>query len=188
MELTINPRLLKPRASVRAAGTGQWRAWEKKSLNIHRGVIEWHVDTPRPMNEIAASVREGVKLDFGPGFLGGLLRGFGFGAILHLRQMPSDFAQICPHIDRRNKSRGVWQWVIVCFDEDQVAIGLHTWMHGYLRPVYDEVLAQCAAAGYLCTSEDAQMDRLNAALQKFSDNRAVKILKLLSLGAHAASL
>jgi len=139
-----------------------WRIWEKSSFNIHRGVIEW-ADTPcAPVDDIAKRIRAGVNSEFKPGWL----RGFAFGTILHLNSAPTDFCEICQHIDRRNKAAGVWQWAVVVFDQDRVALGIHTWMHGFLRPVYESVLNQLASQGYQCHSVDAEIDPLIDTLRK----------------------
>ena len=153
-EMLIDEKLLKSRESVFEK---DWLLWEKKNLNIHRGVIEWSIITPcGSIDEIAGRVREGVKLEFSPGWI----RGFGFGTILHLKAAPKDFCRICDHVDTRNKTNGVWQWAIICFDEDRLALGVHTWLKGYLRPVYESILQQAAIQGYACHSVEAEIDPL----------------------------
>ena len=139
-----------------------WNVWEKKSLGTHRGVIDWPTAPPVPIDVLASRVREGVKREFKPGWF----RGFGFGTILHFNTAPADFTKICGHIDRRNRIHGVWQWAIVQFDKDKVALGIHTWQHGYLRPVYESILEQLAARGYQCHSVDAEVDPLIETLRK----------------------
>jgi hypothetical protein len=116
------------------------------------------------MEQIAATIRQTVKQEFRPGWL----RGFGFGAVVHLANVPNDLATIVKFVDKRNKTCGVWQWVILCFDDEKVALGVHTWLQGYLRPVYDSLLQQIAALGYRCDSTDVEIDALQATLQKIS--------------------
>lgn len=160
METAIDPKLLKPRPPTWET---TWRLWQKSNLNIHRGVIEWSVDQEfESVNELASRIRKGVKTEFRPGWL----RGFGFGTILHFKSLSKDFAQICRHIDARNKKNGVWQWAIMQFDDDKVAIGVHTWLHGYLRPVYDSIMTRLEDDGYECKSTDAEIDPLIATLMK----------------------
>ena len=157
--LTIDEGLLKSRPAVFEKN---WRVWEKKNFNLHRGLLEWPAVPCASMDEIAGRIRDGVKREFKPGWL----RGFGFGTILHFQTAPPDFMRICGHIDRRNKTNGVWQWAVVQFDEDKVALGIHTWLHGYLRPVYESVLLQLSSSGYQCHSVDAEIDPLIAALAR----------------------
>jgi hypothetical protein len=160
METTMDPKLLTPMVPKCEA---TWHLWEKKNFNIHRGVIEWSLDEDfKSINEIALRIREGVKTEFRPGWL----RGFGFGTVLHFKAVSEDFVQICDHVDTRNKKNGVWQWAILQFDDDKVAVGVHTWLHGYLRPVYDSILVQLEHDGYECMSADAEVDKLIATLMK----------------------
>ncbi|MCC6511477.1 MAG: hypothetical protein IT423_20425 [Pirellulaceae bacterium] len=143
----------------------KWALWEKKNLNIHRGLIGINSPPVKSIHDLARQVREGVRDEFRPNWF----RGFGFGTIIRFQEVPSDFSEICQHIDTRNKKGGVWQWAVVCLEEDKVAIAIHTWLHGYLRPVYDSVLEQLAANGYQCHASDAEMDALIAKLQKIAD-------------------
>ena len=160
MKPAVDPQLLNHKTPM---SESTWRLWEKKNLNIHRGVLEWTIDKKfESVNDIASSIRAGVKTEFKPGWL----RGFGFGTVLHLDSVSPDFAQICDHIDTRNKKNGVWQWAILQFDDDKVAVGVHTWLHGYLRPIYDSHLQKLRAAGYECESTDAKIDELINTLQK----------------------
>jgi hypothetical protein len=160
MTLSIEPRLMLPKRPV---SHGDWKLWEKKNFNLHRGVIEMSIaNSSRSINDIASEVRTGVKEEFRPGWL----RGFAFGTILHLEEATPDFGDICNHVDTRNKLAGVWQWTIVVFDSEKVAIGIHTWLHGYLRPVYDSLLQQLQKDGYNTHSSDADIDPLFVTLRK----------------------
>ena len=173
MEATIDPRMLKPKSPVSDKTT--WRLWQKKNFNIHRGIIEWSVDYDfKSIDDLALRIREGVKTEFRPG----CFRGFGFGTVLHFKAVSKDFLQICNHIDARNKKSGVWQWAILQFDDDKVAVGVHTWLHGYLRPVYDSIIRQLENDGYECQSADAEVDELIATLLKIQ--RACKPIQMLA--------
>lgn len=174
METQIDPALLKPKyATVRL----DWRLWEKKNLNIHRGVLEWCIeDKLASVDDLAAQVRSGVRSEFKPSWW----RGFGFGAVLRMQSATVDFANICNHVDTRNRDNSVWQWAIIQFDDDKIALGVHTWMHGYLRPVYDSLLLNLKVAGYHCKSVDTDIDKLIKVLmelQKYS--RVLKGIEFL---------
>jgi hypothetical protein len=156
----IDPQLLKPKSSVFET---EWHLWVKSNFNIHRGIVEWFVNEDfASIDDLAARVRRGVKQEFQPGWF----RGFGFGTVLHMRTLSPDFAQIGKHVDTRNRDNSVWQWAILRFDDDRVAIGVHTWLHGYLRPVYDSLLGDLEGSGYSCCSTDTNMDELLAALHR----------------------
>ncbi len=174
MPLSVDAKLLKP---IAPQFRRDWTIWQKKNLNIHRGVVELTAERVNSIDALAADVRDGVRREFRPGWL----RGFGFGAIIHFKDVPPDFVNICRHVDTRNKRHGVWQWVIACLDEDGVAIAIHTWLHGYLRPVYDSVLQQLAEGGYQCFATDAEMDPLIATLNRIA--RTLRIVKTAGLSA-----
>lgn len=161
MTFDIPSNLLKP---ITPKAHANWALWEKKNFNIHRGLIEFTAPDALSIHDLANQVREGVREEFRPGWF----RGFGFGAIIHFPKVPADFTEICQHVDTRNKLHGVWQWVVVCLDEEKVALGIHTWLHGYLRPVYDSVLEQLKKDGYNCESVDSEMDALIAKLQQIA--------------------
>src|SRR4051812_17701976 len=46
-----------------------WRVWERKTFNLHRGVIEFPIpERIGSIDEIARQIRAGVKLEFRPGW------------------------------------------------------------------------------------------------------------------------
>jgi hypothetical protein len=139
-----------------------WVIWEKKNFNIHRGLIELNAPRIDSIHELAAQIRHGVREEFKPNWF----RGFGFGTIIRFNEVPTDFAEICQHIDTRNKKGGVWQWAVVILQEVKIAIAIHTWLHGYLRSVYDSVLQQLEQDGFQCHASDSKVDVLVARLQK----------------------
>ena len=125
MNIDISPSLLREKMP---RFESEWRLWEKKNLNIHRGIIELQLDEPpASINEFAAHIRNGIKSEFRPGWL----RGFGYGTVLHCQALSPDFAKICDQIDTRNKKNGVWQWAILQFDREKLAVGVHTWLSGF---------------------------------------------------------
>jgi hypothetical protein len=176
MAISFDRDVLFPRVSRSAT---PWRIWEKKTFNIHRGVIDWNVvESLQSIDQLAVKIRDGVKEEFQPKWF----RGFGFGTILHLHAIPGDASKICEYIDTRNNRRGVWQWAILCFDEDKKAIGIHTWLHGYLRPVYESALVQLAAQGFEIESIDADVDKLFVVLDRIA--KVCRVARILggSLG------
>jgi hypothetical protein len=162
VKLTIDPRLLKPITPQHYVG---WNLWRKKNVNIHRGLIELTAQHMNSIHDLAGEVREAVRVEYRPGWF----RGFGFGTIIHFKDIPADFSQICQHVDKRNRLRGVWQWTIACFDEDKTAVAIHSWLHGYLRPVYDAVLKQLEENGYQCFATDTEVDALIKKINSIAD-------------------
>jgi hypothetical protein len=176
MTFSIDPTLLAP---ISPKYRHEWRLWQKKNFNIHRGLIELTAGHVKSIDDLAADVREGVRQEFRPGWL----RGFGFGAIIHFKELPVDFVNICRHVDTRNKRHGVWQWIVACLDQDEVAVAIHTWLHGHLRPVYDSVLMQLRDEGFECEATDSEIDPLIAKLQ-----HAAKICRLIRSAGISALL
>jgi hypothetical protein len=173
--IAIDSKLLK---QITPLHRSEWRIWQKKNLNMHRGVVELTANRVKSIDDLAADVRDGVRREFSPG----LLRGFGFGAIIHFIEVPADFVNICRHVDTRNRRHGVWQWVIACLDEDGVAVAIHTWQHGYLRSVYDAVMKQLSDRGYQCQDTDTDVDALIAKLHKIVQiGRLIKTAGLSAL-------
>ena len=162
MKFDIPTKLLTRKA---AKAHSDWTIWEKKNFNIHRGLIGLNAPRIDSIHSLAEQIRLGVREEFKPNWF----RGFGFGTIIRFNEVPSDFAEICKHIDTRNKKNGVWQWAVVVLQEDKVAIAIHTWLHGYLRPVYDSILQQLEQDGYHCHASDAEVDVLIARLKKIAD-------------------
>ncbi|MFV0444611.1 MAG: hypothetical protein ACK5Q5_13660 [Planctomycetaceae bacterium] len=161
MAFNIDPGLL---TTVAAKSHPHWSLWEKKSLNIHRGLIELTAQDVRSVYDLARDIRDGARDEFRPSWF----RGLGFGTIIHFNEVPDDFVEICQHVDTRNRRHGVWQWMIACFDDDKVALSVHTWLNGYLRPAYDSVLQQLSDRGYNCQATDAEVDPLILTLRKIA--------------------
>lgn len=53
--------------------------------------------------------------------------------------------------------------------EPKVAIGMHTWLPGYLAPVYEGILNQCEKLGYDVARFTKDMDAFMAWLTKLGD-------------------
>ncbi len=74
------------------------------------------------------------------------------------------------------------QWIVIAFDNDAAAIGMHTWYHGYLYPVFQEVVMSFDTAGYSVVVSDTKVDPLVEKLEKLhnSVSPAAWLAKLLS--------
>lgn len=172
MELIIDPiRLTKRRTRC-----GEFaHVWEHRTLNRHCGVVELQASNRFSSPDgVGQLVRGMVKHEFRPAWF----RGFAFGTVIHFTGTASGFRDIDRFhrlIDCRNKSAGVWQWMVICFERDKTAIGIHTWMkHTYLHPIYESVLRQFDAAGYKCDAFYVETPQLFAnaeKLRQFSPGR-----------------
>jgi len=72
-------------------------------------------------------------------------------------------------VDRRNRRGGIWQWAIVVSKEDRAGIAVHTWHHGFLRPVYDDLLVQLREQGIDVQSLDTETDPFVKSMMTLQD-------------------
>ena len=72
-------------------------------------------------------------------------------------------------VDIRENEKGDVQWVILTASHAQVAVGVHTWVEGYLSPVYREILETLAAEGYKVSSVKREKDGLLKFLTAVAD-------------------
>ncbi len=137
--------VLEAKLRLRDGGAGsEWRVWEHKTLNLHRGVLHWRPAADAlSAEEIGRRVREEVERAFRISWW----RGFGFGAWVESKAVPRDIAALIDSIDARRNGRGTWQWVILACTSVGVAVGIHTWAAGYLTPVHRGLLAEYEEAG-----------------------------------------
>jgi hypothetical protein len=143
---------LKPKPADVPSG---WTLWEHKTLNIHRGVIEWDSSGSRVrLDSLRDEVRDVVRQRFRPSWW----RGFGFGVIVTLDEFDESLKEASSLIDVRNTSKGCWQWLVLNFPAARSAIGVQTWTEGYLAPTYRDVLAELESSGIQCQSLKRDMD------------------------------
>jgi hypothetical protein len=187
MNFTIAPALLTPKQPQSPDFSGA--LWVKNGINIFRGVIDYRCGNGTP-EEIADSVRDIVKREFSPG----PIVPFAFGVVLQFTCDPPEPGKMSYFIDTKARLRDTWQWVIVCDHALKTAYGIHTWMHGYLTPVYENLLHQLEQAGYKCTSQDLPTDKvfirigqMNLRLAQIASVLAV-IAGILSLAMVAGKL
>ena len=80
-------------------------------------------------------------------------------------------------VDVRENSRGTLQWVILVAGRARGALGVHTWMEGYLSPVYRGTLQALAATGYAVASAKRDKDGVMKFLTGVADlNAALRSL------------
>ncbi len=121
---------LRPRES---GSDPAWRVWEHKTFNIHRGVLHWRPAAESPtFDRISRSIREQVAASYRISWW----RGFAFGALVEAPVVPEDVDAIESVIDVRVNAKGTWQWTILACPPARTVVGVHTWIEGYLSPVY----------------------------------------------------
>jgi hypothetical protein len=142
---------------MRAADADEWRIWEYKTLNIHRGVLCW-----RPRHSVAntSSLIEAIRQKTQESFRAAWWRGFGFGVVVECPIIPADIGELASAIDTRANGRETWQWTVIIGAENQVAFGVHTWKEGYLSPTHRGLLAYLETIGYHVGSFKKEKDKL----------------------------
>ena len=144
-----------------APSDAEWSVWEHKTFNIHRGVLEW-----RPQNRLEqySEVTTAVRGKVAETFKRAWWRGFAFGVLVELPQLPSDAADCGTDVDVRENSNGTWQWSLLVCPATKVAVGIHTWTSGYLSPVYQSLVDYFKSEGYNVGNFKRDKDKLMAFL------------------------
>lgn len=153
MTLSISTELL-DKTSPKTQGEELF-LWRRKTLNIYRGVIETSCSTNDPAT-VSEKIRTLVKEEFDPGsFIP-----FAFGTVLHFESEAPPSEIMASFIDTRARSEGTWQWLVVTNGTTKRAYGVHTWMEGYLTPVYLQILKDLENSGYACSNSAREPERL----------------------------
>jgi len=154
---------LRPRGDIPES---DWRFWEKRNLNIHRVVGLW-TRGPSSAREIGIQTRATIARRFRRAWW----RGLGFGVVVEVRDVqgfPEEFREL---VDGRENPKGTWQWLILVSRARKKASGLHTWIEGYLSPVYRGLLADLEERGFEVESvrkeKDGLMKLLTAAKPRY---------------------
>ncbi len=133
----------------------EWRLWEYKTFNLHRGVLHWlPAGEPAIGSPLAERVREQVEARFRVSWW----RGFGFGVIVESAAIPQDLTAIEASIDIRANGKGTWQWTVFVCPPSRIAIGVHTWVEGFLTSTYRQLIDHYQGSGYTVTSARKEKD------------------------------
>lgn len=163
MELNISSSRVQ---SMPAKSDLGWNVWRKKARFFSSGqfgVAELRLGQQPIVSELVDEIRSAAKVEFG----GRWYRGAGFGTVIRLPSASKDLLAIFDHIDLRNRLDGnIWQWIALVFEQEQAAIAMHMWYHGYLHPVFLEIVETFSQAGYDVIATDTQKDPLIQKLEK----------------------
>lgn len=143
---------LRPREDIPES---DWRFWERRNLNIHRVVALWTGGA-----SAAREIGTQTRATLGRRFRRAWWRGLGFGVVVEVRDLerfPEEFQDL---VDGRENPKGTWQWVILVSRSRRKAAGIHTWIEGYLSPVYRGLLGRLEEEGYEIESVRKEKDGL----------------------------
>lgn len=123
-------RALRLRSDLREPG---WTFWELRTLNMHRvvGLLSEYrqfADARDLESEIRGVVSRNFKRSW--------WRGMAYGVVAWVTAISLSRDDLRTLVDVRENSNGTLQWVILTGRHARVALGVHTWMEGYLSPVY----------------------------------------------------
>ncbi len=150
--------ILQTKLRLRESGPDHaWRVWEHKTLNLHRGVLHWRPVGESPTFErISRSIRVRVASTYRISWW----RGFAFGALVETPTIPKDVEALKSVIDVRDNPKGTWQWTFLVCPPARTTVGVHTWIEGYLSPVYRGLIDLYRAQGYEVGSVRKEKDGL----------------------------
>ncbi len=152
-----------------------WTFWELRTLNMHRvvGLLNEYRQFA-DAHDLGAEIRGVVSRNFKSSWW----RGMAYGVVAEVAAIslrPDDLKML---VDVRENSKGTLQWVILVASDARVALGVHTWIEGYLSPVYRRILQALTETGYQVASAKREKD----GLMKFLTGVADLNVALRSLG------
>jgi len=163
---------MRPRNDLSEPG---WMFWELRTLNTHRvvglaGEYRQFTDARDLETEIRGVLRRNFKRAW--------WRGIAYGVVVEVSAISLRSADLKLLIDIRENEKGTLQWVILVANHARVALGVHTWIEGYLSPVYRDILQALVAKAYKVASVKRKKD----GLMKFLTTAADVDLAIQSLG------
>ena len=154
---------MRPRNDLSEPG---WTFWELRSLNIHRVVgLAGEYRQFADARDLEAEIRGVLTRNFKRAWW----RGIAYGVVAEVSAIslrPDDLKML---VDIRENEKGTLQWVILVASHVQTALGVHTWIEGYLSPVYRDILQTLAAKGYQVASVKREKDGLMKFLTAVAD-------------------
>jgi hypothetical protein len=133
-----------------------WRFWERRNLNMHRLVGQWSLPQSLEATDLGTEARAAI----GRHFRRAWWRGLAWGVVVEVPDItltPSDVKEL---IDVRENARGTWQWLVFVSPAKKTVLAAHTWIEGYLSPVYRGLLGQLQERAFQIMSVRREKDGL----------------------------
>jgi len=164
----VSEKRLRPRRDVAEQG---WSFWELRNLNMHR-VVGYHRALRRysEPRELERDIRATVSRHFKRSWW----RGMAYGVVVHPVSLDS-LASVLDIVDNRDNRRGTLQWVVAISPDSRAAVAVHTWIEGYLSPVYRQILERLERERVDVSSMTRPRDGLAGVLFDVADLRAAAI-------------
>ena len=154
---------MRPRSDI---GAPNWRFWELRNINMHRVVglateNRQFTDARDLGHEIRAVLQQNFKCAW--------WRGIAYGVVMELSAISLAADDLKMLVDIRDNPKGDLQWVVLVSSDVRTVLGVHTWIEGFLSPVYRDVLQTLAAGGYHVASIMREKDGLLKFLTAVAD-------------------
>jgi hypothetical protein len=152
-----------------------WMFWELRTLNMHRVVgLAGEYRQFADARDLEAEVRGVLTRNFKRAWW----RGIAYGVVAEVSAISLRTDDLKLLVDIRENEKGTLQWVILVTSHARTAVGVHTWIEGYLSPVYRDILQALATKGYQVASTKREKD----GLMKFLTAAADVDIAIQSLG------
>jgi hypothetical protein len=164
---------MRPRPDLSEPG---WSFWELRNINMHRVVgLANEYRQFADASDLETEIRGVLTRNFKRAWW----RGIACGVVMEVSGISLPVDDLKTLVDVREISKGTLQWVILLASHAQTALGVHTWIEGYLSPVYRDILQGLATNGYQVTSAKREQD----GLMRFLTGVANADVAIQSLGA-----
>ena len=99
-------------------------------------------------------------------------RGIAYGAVVNIGTLTLTLDDLKILVDEYENTTGTMQWVILLAGDMPKVTGVHTWVEGFLSPVYRAVLQALSENGYEIQSVIKERNGLMKFLTAVADARA----------------
>src|SRR5215469_9698256 len=152
-----------PRSDISEPG---WTFWELRNINIHRVV---GLATEYRQFAGASDLGQEIRTVLERNFKRAWWRGIAYGVVMELSAVSLAANDLKMLVDIRDNPKGDLQWVVLVSSDVRTVLGVHTWIEGFLSPVYRDVLQTLAAGGYHVASIMREKDGLLKFLTAVAD-------------------
>lgn len=152
-----------PRSDI---GEPNWRFWELRNINIHRVV---GLATEYRQFTGASDLEQEIRAVLQRNFKRAWWRGIAYGVVMELSAISLGADDLKTLVDIRENAKGDLQWVVLVSSDVRTALGVHTWIEGFLSPIYRDVLQALSAGGYHVASIKREKDGLLKFLTAVAD-------------------
>jgi hypothetical protein len=149
-----------------------WTFWERRTVNVHRVVGLARADRPFANVQALDAELRGV---FARDFKRAWWRGIAYGVLANVGALPFTQDDLKVLVDAYENPKGTMQWVVLVAGDSREATGVHTWIEGYLSPVYRSVLQSLHERGYQVASVRKEKDGLLRVLTGVANARAITL-------------